>query len=157
MIRRTVKNGLLATVAALALLPAAASAAEAGQTAPLPAPTAAAPQYALPAPLPAPTRHTPAKHRATHRRGPAAHRHKITRRTTVTGRVITHHVRLNVRSGPGTGYRVVGHRHGNRLVRLICRTHGSRVFGTRTWYRLAHHKGFVSARYVRVRGAVPWC
>ncbi|MFF4754284.1 SH3 domain-containing protein [Streptomyces sp. NPDC002514] len=156
MIRRTVKNGLLATVAALALLPAAASTAEAGQTAPLPAPTAAAPQYTLPAPLPAPVRHTPAKHRATHRRGPAVPG-RSTRRTPVTGRVITHHVRLNVRSGPGTGYRVVGHRHGNRLVRLVCRTRGSRVLGTRTWYRLAHHRGYVSARYVRSGAALPWC
>ncbi|MFJ8604215.1 SH3 domain-containing protein [Streptomyces shenzhenensis] len=166
MIRRTVKSGLLATVAVLALLPTAASATDAGRTAPLPAPAAVAPST-LPSLLPAPARHAPAGHRATHRRHHvhhATHRvHSIARRTAyrhsmvTTGRVTTRHAHLNVRSGPGTGYRVVGHRHGNRLVTITCKKHGSRVLGTRTWYRLAHHKGYVSAHYVRVGTAVPWC
>lgn len=182
MIRRTVKSGLLATVAVFALLPTAASAADAGRTAPLPAPAAAA-QSALSSVLPAPARHNPARHGAEHRRHhwhhshQGHHRHHATHRVhgialrtayrqgpsatgraaTHHGRVATHHVRLNVRSGPGTGYRVVGHRHVNRLVTITCKTHGSWVSGNRTWYRLAHHKGYVSARYVRVGSAVPWC
>ncbi|MER6530415.1 SH3 domain-containing protein [Streptomyces sp. NPDC001508] len=175
MIRRTVKSGLLATIAVFALLPTAASAADAGRTAPLPAAAAAA-QPALPSVLPGPARHAPARHGVEHRRHHwhhshygrhghhATHRvHGIALRTayrqglSTTGRVTTRHVRLNVRSGPGTGYRVVGHRHGNRLVAITCKTHGSRVSGNRTWYRLAHHRGYVSARYVRVGTAVPWC
>ncbi|MFF0226847.1 SH3 domain-containing protein [Streptomyces sp. NPDC004629] len=179
MIRRTVKSGLLATVAALALLPTAASAADAGWTAPLPAPAAAA-QSALSSVPPAPARHAPVRHGAEHRHhwhhshhghhGQAHHRHHATHRVhgialrtayrqgpSTTGRVATHHVRLNVRSGPGTGHRVVGHRHDDRLVTITCKTHGSWVSGNRTWYRLAHHKGYVSARYVRVGTAVPWC
>ncbi|MFE0509881.1 SH3 domain-containing protein [Streptomyces sp. NPDC058964] len=190
MIRRTVKSGLLATVAVLAFLPTAAGAAETGHAVPQPAP-AASTQYTLPSLLPAPARHKPARHRVTphkshrgvHRAHRATHRvhrlrhlhrvsathcaHRVARRVVppagyrhgipAVGRVATHHVALNVRSGPGTGYRVVGHRHPNRLVALTCRTGGSRVYGNRTWYRLSHHRGYVSARYIRVRTAVPWC
>ncbi|MGW3954738.1 SH3 domain-containing protein [Streptomyces sp. NPDC004752] len=180
MIRRTVKSGLLAAVAVLALLPTAASAADTGEAAPLPAPATVA-EAALPSQPPAAARHAPVRHRATHRRHhlhrtthrvhrTTHHTHRTTHRAhhvarqaayrhglVTTGRVATRHARLNVRSGPGTGYRVVGHRHTNRLVTITCKKHGSRVLGTRTWYRLAHHTGYVSAHYVRVGTAVPWC
>ncbi|MEU6071723.1 hypothetical protein ABZ864_46675 [Streptomyces sp. NPDC047082] len=182
MIRRTVKSGLLATIAVLALLPTAAGAAEADHTVPLPAPNVSA-QYTIPAPLPTPAPHRQAKHRTTHHKSRRAHRtthrvHRVRRTSTthcahrvrhavrsaghhhglpVVGRVTTHRLALNVRSGPGTGYRVVGHRHPNRLVALACRTGGSRVRGNSTWYRLSHHRGYVSARYVRVGTAAPWC
>ncbi|MFJ3308934.1 SH3 domain-containing protein [Streptomyces sp. NPDC086549] len=176
MIRRTLTSGLLATVAVLAFLPTAAGAAEADHAVPQPAPTASA-QYSLPSllPAPAPARHKPAKqrkaHHKTHRTSRRAHRtthcthrvHRAARRAVyrrglpAVGRVTTHRLALNVRSGPGTGYRVVGHRHGNHLVALTCKTHGSRVFGNHTWYRLTHHRGYVSARYVRVGTALPWC
>ncbi|MGW7407704.1 SH3 domain-containing protein [Streptomyces sp. NPDC054833] len=184
MIRRTVKSGLLATIAVLALLPTAAGAAEADHTVPLPAPNVSV-QYTTPSLLPAPAPHRQAKHRTTHHKSRRAHRvtHRVHRvrhahRTThhcthrvrhvvrsagyrrglpVVGRVTTHRLALNVRSGPGTGYRVVGHRHPNRLVALTCRTSGSRVRGNHTWYRLSHHRGYVSARYVRVGTATPWC
>ncbi|GGV29764.1 hypothetical protein GCM10010260_82880 [Streptomyces filipinensis] len=73
------------------------------------------------------------------------------------GRVTTRYLRLNVRSGPGTGYRVIGHRHPGRRLALACRTRGSSVHGNRTWYRLSHHRGYVSARYVRADRALPWC
>ncbi|GHE05409.1 SH3 domain-containing protein [Streptomyces alanosinicus] len=76
----------------------------------------------------------------------------------VTGRVATRHLRLNVRSGPGTGYRVIGHRYTGRHVALVCKAHGSRVHGNRTWYRLPHHRGYVSAHYIRTnRAALPRC
>ncbi|MFJ3235622.1 SH3 domain-containing protein [Streptomyces sp. NPDC086787] len=130
MIRRTVKSGLLATVAVLALLPSAAGAAEAAPTARHSATASAqlAPSSRLP-------RHS----------APAL------------GRVTTHRARLNVRSGPGTRYRVVGHRRTGRLVTVVCRTTGSRVGGTRTWYRLSRDRGYVSAHYLRVGSALPWC
>ncbi|MFJ4734713.1 SH3 domain-containing protein [Streptomyces sp. NPDC088770] len=145
MIRRTLTSGVLATVAALALVPTAADAAPAGPGS-RPAVSAAA-SHLLPSLLPEPAQ--PAGHVnrwATHHRSI----HSL-------GRVVTHHRALNVRSGPGTRYRVVGARHAHRLVALKCRTHGSRVGGTRQWYRLAHARGYVSARYVRVRNTPPWC
>ncbi|MFH9978912.1 SH3 domain-containing protein [Streptomyces sp. NPDC017179] len=145
MIRRTLTSGVLATVAALALVPTAADAAPAGPGSRPAVPAAAS--HLLPSLLPEPAQ--PAGHVnrwATHHRSI----HSL-------GRVITHRRALNVRSGPGTRYRVVGARHAHRLVALKCRTHGSRVGGTRQWYRLAHVRGYVSARYVRVRNTLPWC
>ncbi|MFF3876036.1 SH3 domain-containing protein [Streptomyces sp. NPDC001978] len=168
MIRRTVKSGLLATVAVLAFLPTTASAAEAGHIALQPVPAAVA-QHPLSAFLPAPVRHAPVRHHVRHRRHVhgtthcARRVHRVVRsavyrhRLHTVGRVATHRHALNVRSGPGTGYRVVGHRHANRHLTITCKTYGSRVYGNSTWYRLAHHKGYVSARYVRVGTAVPWC
>ncbi|MFG2634580.1 SH3 domain-containing protein [Streptomyces sp. NPDC048362] len=199
MIRRTLKSGLLATVAVLAFLPTAAGAASASA-----APVRTAPAAAV--------RHDHTRHagdrsrhiglRVRHHRGHLTHRaqhrihhleyrvgrtgrfplpaavHRLTARTTGTtsaayrfavlgtarrvaapasGRVATRHTRLNVRSGPGTGYRVTGHLRAHRVVRLTCRTHGSGVFGNHTWYRLPHHEGYVSAHYVRVNRALPWC
>ncbi|MFJ2735266.1 SH3 domain-containing protein [Streptomyces sp. NPDC087317] len=145
MIRRTLTSGVLATVAALALVPTAADAAPAGPGS-RPAVSAAA-SHLLPSLLPEPAQPVGHVNRwATHHRSI----HSL-------GRVVTHHRALNVRSGPGTRYRVVGARHAHRLVALKCRTHGSRVGGTRQWYRLAHARGYVSARYVRVRNTLPWC
>ncbi|ANP52695.1 hypothetical protein J2Z21_000222 [Streptomyces griseochromogenes] len=158
MILRTLKSGLLATVAVLAFLPTAAGAAPASAaTTSHPAPVAAA-QYPV---------HHP-KHRAHHRRhhvrrvrhfvAPGmAHAMSYRRTLPVYGRVSTHGARLNVRSGPGTYYRVIGHRHAYRLLTLTCKTYGSRVYGNHIWYRLPHHRGYVSARYVRTGHAVPWC
>ncbi|WP_037864530.1 SH3 domain-containing protein [Streptomyces sp. NRRL S-340] len=143
MIRRTLTGGLLATVAMLALVPTAADAAPAA-----PAPRAA---VSATAPNPLPGRALPPAHRVNHS---ATHR----RSHHALGRVVTHRASLNVRSGPGTGYRVIGVRHAGRLVALRCRTYGSRVHGTHQWYRLARVRGYVSAHYVRVvRGTVPWC
>jgi hypothetical protein len=31
------------------------------------------------------------------------------------------------------------------------------VHGNHIWYRLPHHRGYVSAHYVRTGRAVPWC
>lgn len=148
MIRRTLTGGLLATVAMLALVPTAADAAP---SAPAPRTVAAADTAHLSSSLlPAPARsvrHTGhVSRRATHRRSS----HPL-------GRVTTRRAPLNVRSGPGTGYRVIGVRHTGRLVALKCRTYGSWVRGTHQWYRLAHVRGYVSAHYVRVRSAVRWC
>ncbi|MFI9645302.1 hypothetical protein ACIHAA_03255 [Streptomyces sp. NPDC052040] len=83
-----------------------------------------------------------------------AYRHHSHR---VVGRVATRSVPLNIRSGPGTGYRVVGRRHAQGRLLLVCERHGSYVHGSGRWYRLAHGRGYVSAHYVRTRGVVPWC
>ncbi|MFJ8140057.1 SH3 domain-containing protein [Streptomyces sp. NPDC096013] len=90
----------------------------------------------------------PAPHHVTHHH---AARH-------VVGRVTTrHYKRLNIRSGPGTGYRVVGSRPVGRMLPIVCETYGSNVFGNHRWYKLPHHEGYVSAHYVHNRGAVRWC
>ncbi|MFF5029617.1 SH3 domain-containing protein [Streptomyces collinus] len=137
MIRRTLKSGLLATVAVLAFLPTAGAAPASAATAPRPAPTTAA-QY--------PGHHVKQRARLAHRRT-----------FPVLGRVATRRARLNVRSGPGTVYRIVGHRHKNRLLTVACETYGTGVRGNHLWYRLPHHGGYVAARYVVTRRAVPWC
>ncbi|GGN82375.1 hypothetical protein GCM10011579_069880 [Streptomyces albiflavescens] len=173
MIRRTVRNGLVAAIAAVAIFPvtAVASAAPAAQTPGWVTPTQIstpswypmAPQSSLPG-LPG-ARHAQRKapkHRA--RRHVRTHvRHYVTthaRRHVAAhtwGRVATHHLRLNVRSGPGTGYRVIGSRRIGHVVAITCKMRGSNVLGNRRWYKLAHHKGYVSARYVNNHSAVRWC
>ncbi|GHI01821.1 hypothetical protein AQI88_16785 [Streptomyces cellostaticus] len=164
MIRRTLKSGLLATVAVLAFLPAAAGAAPASAaTTPRPVPTATA-QHPAQHPKHR-TRHAKrSTHRVHHRRLRSRRVHHFVtqgmsyRRTLpLLGRVHTHGARLNVRSGPGTYYRVIGHRHTHRLLTLTCKTYGSGVYGNHTWYRLPQHRGYVSGRYVRTGRAVPWC
>ncbi|MEV7687940.1 SH3 domain-containing protein [Streptomyces bungoensis] len=107
----------------------------------LPGAAAATPASAAPYPVP-----------AQHRVHPS-HPHAV----PAAGRVVTHGARLNVRSGPGTGYRVIGHRHAHRLLALRCRTFGSGVYGNHLWYRLRHHRGYVSARYVHLDRTLPWC
>ncbi|MGW4567346.1 hypothetical protein ACWEN3_34820 [Streptomyces sp. NPDC004561] len=180
MIRRTLKSGLLATVAVLALLPTTAGAAAAATTAQHPVPAVAAQQYTYR------THHVRhhVHYRSHHARrmlhahrglrftpqgtvyllGPQGMAYRITvseapyhRTLPLTGRVATHRLRLNVRSGPGTGYRVVGHRSTHRLMTLTCKTYGSGVRGNHVWYRLPRHRGYVSAHYVRTSRAVPWC
>ncbi|MEU6477382.1 SH3 domain-containing protein [Streptomyces sp. NPDC047017] len=136
MIRRTLTGGLLATVAMLALVPTAADAAPA-----------------------APASRTAAVAVAPHLRPTDAVNLSPTynRSYYTLGRVTTSRSSLNVRSGPGTGYRVTGSLRAGQLVALSCRTQGSRVHGTRQWYRLTRARGYVSAHYARVRGALPWC
>ncbi|MFF4897745.1 SH3 domain-containing protein [Streptomyces sp. NPDC001068] len=135
MSRRILKSGLLATVAVFAFLPTAGAATASAATVPAPQGVVQNFEYTV---LPA----------------PAAQRHHYYR---TLGRVTTRHVRLNVRSGPSTRYRVVGHRHSNRLVPVACKSYGGSVRGNHTWYRLPHRKGYISAHYVRVGHAVPWC
>lgn len=159
MMSRTLRNGLVAAIAAVAVFPVTA-AASTGQAAPgrvpLPAPAASASRYPAPA------------QGGVQRQAPVRTRHHVTRaghrvvtrhhaRHHVWGRVTTRHTRLLVRSGPGTGYRVVGSRPAGRSVVISCKKQGSSVRGNQRWYRLAHHRGYVSAHYVRNAGFVRWC
>lgn len=182
MIRRILRNGLVAAITAVAVFPvtAVASAAPAAQAPGWITPTQistpnwylTAPQSYIPglfgarhAQRKAPTRHarrhvTPRarQHVMRHHRRYATithARHHVTAHSW--GRVATHHLRLNVRSGPGTGYRVIGSRPIGRVLAITCKKRGSNVLGNRRWYKLAHHKGYVSARYVQNRSAVRWC
>ncbi|EST19657.1 SH3 domain-containing protein [Streptomyces roseochromogenus] len=187
MILRTLKGGLLATVTVLALLPTAAgaTAATAAQH-PVPSAVAqyathhrahhrhhlrrhhahrvyrghrSTTQAAVYLSVERAMAYRLASHMALyhldHRLAvqPVSHRRVL----PVTGRVATRHAWLNVRSGPGTGYRVVGHRQKGRQLALVCQTRGSWVHGNRVWYRLRHHAGYVSAHYVRANRTLPWC
>ncbi|MFD4558303.1 SH3 domain-containing protein [Streptomyces sp. NPDC058469] len=128
MIRRILRNGLVAAIAAVAVFPVTAVAATT----------------------------TPAPHARHHVVTTPAVHHHVARHTW--GRVTTHHSpRLNVRSGPGTGYRVVGTRPTGRMLPIVCKTYGSNVFGNHRWYKLPHHEGYVSTHYVHNRSAVRWC
>ncbi|MFG2479021.1 SH3 domain-containing protein [Streptomyces fagopyri] len=166
------RNGLVAAVAAVAVFPvtAVASAGPAshipGQGS-APAPAATSSWYQVPS-QGGVSRHVPARtrrHVTTHARfrvitGHHARYRVITRHHVVRhvwGRVTTHHMRLHVRSGPGTAYRIVGSRPNGRAVVVSCQKRGSAVRGNHRWYRLAHHRGYVSAHYVRTGGAVRWC
>jgi len=156
MIRRAVRNGLVAAFAAVAVFPvtAVASTGPAVHT-PGTLPQIWAPSWYAAAPQ-APKAHT--RHHITpHTRHHVTHhaRHHVP--ASVRGRVTTHHLRLHVRSGPGTGYRIVGSRPPGRVVALTCKKRGSNVLGNNRWYKLAHAKGYVSARYVHNRSAVRWC
>ncbi|MYV48375.1 SH3 domain-containing protein [Streptomyces sp. SID2888] len=181
MIRRTLQGGLLATVALFALVPTAAVAAESDHV--VPAPLVATAPHRAHVLFPDSARNAPVSHRARHatrwchhharhhhfrhhchvrRTHHIRHVHHATRtayhhRSHALGRVGARHVSLNVRSGPGFGYRVIGHRHGHARLLVSCQRHGSYVHGNRHWYRLAHGRGYVSAHYVRVGSAVPWC
>ncbi|WP_143064584.1 SH3 domain-containing protein [Streptomyces colonosanans] len=172
MIRRTLQGGLLAVVALFALVPTAAVAAVGDHV--TPAPVVGTVPHRPHTMLPVLVRHEPVRHSARHSMrchhharhfrhihhvrhtrfftGVAYHRH-----VTQVGRVGTRHVLLNVRSGPGFGYRVVGHRHVQGRLLVVCRTHGSYVHGNRCWYRLVHGNGYVSAHYVRMWRAASWC
>ncbi|MGW2945635.1 SH3 domain-containing protein [Streptomyces sp. NPDC001226] len=168
MIRRTLQGGLVAAVAMFALVPTAAVAAEGDHAGP--ASVVATVPHRPHTLLPVPARHTPVRHRAhrftrhhhhyvrhtrrVHHVTGAAYHHRARR---VVGRVATQHRSLNVRSGPGLGYRVISHRRAQGRVWLVCKKHGSYVFGNRRWYRLAGNRGYVSAHYVRPRSAVRWC
>ncbi|MFI1435855.1 SH3 domain-containing protein [Streptomyces lydicus] len=126
MNRRTMRSGVVAAVAALAMVPTLA--------------------FASSCPHPAPGRHV-------------AHQGTAPMRTTPAhGRVATPNgVDLNVRSGPSTAYRVVGTLRDGSVQSLRCETNGSSVHGTERWYKLPHHRGYVSAHYVHAFRAVPWC
>ncbi len=69
---------------------------------------------------------------------------------SVIGRVNTRGVPLNVRSGPGTGHRVVGSVASGATVRITCQVRGERVNGTygssTLWDRIGN--GYVSDAYV---------
>ena len=169
MIRRTLQGGLLAAVALFALVPTTAVAAVGDHVTPAPvvAPAAATVSHRPHTMLPVDVRHTPVRHGARHSlryqharhfrhfrlfTRAAYHRHG----TPLVGRVATWHA-VNVRSGPGFGYRVIGRLHAQSRVLVSCKTHGSYVHGDRIWYRLACGKGYVSAHYIRTWRAVSWC
>ncbi|MCX4577242.1 SH3 domain-containing protein [Streptomyces sp. NBC_01571] len=165
MMSRLLRNGIVAAIAAVAVFPVTAVA-SAGPAAHIPgqgsvpAPAATSSWYQVPS-QGSVRRHVPARarhHVTTHRyRVITRHhaRHHVVRH--VWGRVTTHHMRLLVRSGPGTAYRIVGSRPHGRVVVVSCKKRGSAVRGNHHWYRLAHHRGYVSAHYVRTGGAVRWC
>ncbi|MER5185490.1 SH3 domain-containing protein [Streptomyces sp. NPDC002896] len=141
---RTMQRGFVAAVAALAMFPTAAVATD----------TAAASQQHAAHRQSVANRHvTPSQLWAP---GNSTSRHAVGT-GHLLGRVVTRYLPLNVRSGPGTGHRVIGSVRSGSTVRIQCKKNGSNVRGNHRWYKLAVRKGYVSARYVRNLSAVPWC
>ncbi|MFD4759593.1 SH3 domain-containing protein [Streptomyces sp. NPDC058439] len=148
---RTIQRSLVAAIAAIAVLPAAVVSAD----------TAAAAQQRPAAP------HQQMPHRRTAPPQLWEPSHSTSRPCAgyVQGRVVTRHMPLRIRSGPGTGYRVIGslrpgstvHISCKKTVHIPCKKYGSNVRGNHRWYKLSHNKGYISARYVRNVSAVPWC
>ncbi|QIY98043.1 SH3 domain-containing protein [Streptomyces sp. S1D4-11] len=166
MIGRTLRNGLVAAIAAVAVFPVTAVASAAPAAPHVPARGAASSPVASSSWFPAsPQSSIPGLQRASHALSLAPrhhHKHYVITHAHhharhVLGRVTTHHTRLRVRSGPGTGYRVVGSRRAGRVVTLVCKKNGSSVMGNSRWYKLANGRGYVSAHYVRNSRAVRWC
>ncbi|ALV33122.1 hypothetical protein AS200_14505 [Streptomyces sp. CdTB01] len=138
------QRGLVAVIAALAMFPTAAVAADLGPV----------PQQQVVSHHRVPDRHmTPPQLWAPAHATP---RHS-TRTGYVKGRVTTRHARLHVRSGRGIGYRVVGSVRPGATVHIRCKKNGSTVHGNRRWFQLSGHQGYVSAHYVRNLRTVRWC
>lgn len=146
MMSRALRSGLVAAIAAVAVFPVTAVASA--------APATHVPGRGTPPSVVASSNRHPSVPQSSIPGLPGP-RHHLTRH--VLGRVTTHHMRLHVRSGPGTGYRVIGSRPAGRVLAITCKRQGSSVLGNRLWYRLAHGKGYVSAHYVRNLRAVRWC
>jgi uncharacterized protein YgiM (DUF1202 family) len=165
MIRRILQSGLVAAVAAVAVFPAVAVA-DSG-SAPVPGGYVASPQvvvvggHVAPPQVSVPGRHgslsgRPAAHAKRHH-ARVTKRHHARVAARLRGRVTTRHLSLNLRSGPGTGYRVIGSLRHDSRVNISCKKPGTRVRGNGRWYKVTHGKGYASARYVLSHGSVPWC
>ncbi|ARF53643.1 SH3 domain-containing protein [Streptomyces gilvosporeus] len=138
MIFRTMRHAVVAAVATVALLPASA--------------------VAVGNPSQPPTRHAARVHHARHVRHVRHIRHTTMSHSAIggtRGRVVTRIAPLNVRSGPGIGFTVIGSLHRGAVVYAAYKKHGTWICGNRHWYKLAGRTGYVSARYVRVVSAVP--
>ncbi|EGX59031.1 hypothetical protein SZN_14823 [Streptomyces zinciresistens K42] len=100
-----------------------------------------------------PAKRTPAKHTpATHT--PA--KHSPTKKVAHIPARITSRAALNVRSGPGTAYKVIAHKRAGTSLDVSRAVNGSSVRGNKQWYKLSDSAGYVSARYVAATKPVPW-
>ncbi|MFF1479245.1 hypothetical protein ACFVYD_17075 [Streptomyces sp. NPDC058301] len=70
---------------------------------------------------------------------------------------VTSRIELNVRDNPSLNAGVVVALSPGSRERIECRTHGSNVNGTSTWYWLSNARGWVSAAYMQASGDVPNC
>ncbi|MCZ7413485.1 MULTISPECIES: SH3 domain-containing protein [unclassified Streptomyces] len=64
---------------------------------------------------------------------------------------------LNIRKKPTTHSKIVGGLPYGAKVKIICKVNGQTIKGNPRWYKLAHHKGWVTARYVKNLNYIPWC
>lgn len=74
------------------------------------------------------------------------------------GRVVSP-IGLLVRSGPSTGYRVIGSLGYGSIVSIECKVRGEWINGNNRWYKLADGRwAWASARYIANIGPAPrWC
>lgn len=137
MIRRPMQRGLLAAIAVVALFPVAASAADGGAPAPgtytassrvsTPGRHSRLPQISTPARSmtgrrhPAPHRHADPSYTAKHGRHTAGQPRHTTAVGHSKGRVTARHACRNVRTGPGTRYRIAGSMRQDGPVTITCK------------------------------------
>ncbi|MTE20980.1 SH3 domain-containing protein [Streptomyces sp. TRM43335] len=62
---------------------------------------------------------------------------------------------LNIRSKPNTHSKVLGTLPHGKVIKIECKVNSQNVDGNPRWYKLAHHDGWVAARYVANIGAAP--
>jgi Bacterial SH3 domain len=72
------------------------------------------------------------------------------------GRVVSD-APLNIRRHPTTKADVIGTLQPGAIIKIACKVAAERVDGNPIWYKLAGRPGWVSARYVRNLGYVPYC
>ncbi|NLU69412.1 SH3 domain-containing protein [Streptomyces sp. HNM0574] len=70
---------------------------------------------------------------------------------------VTSRTGLNVRARPSTSAPVVGFLKYREQVGLKCKVRTVPVDGNPIWYKLRSQKGWVTARYIKNTGSVPWC
>ncbi|MFC0849894.1 MULTISPECIES: hypothetical protein [Streptomyces] len=70
---------------------------------------------------------------------------------------VTSRIELNVRDNPSLNAGVVVALSPGSQDRIECRTHGSNVNGTSTWYWLSGAQGWASAAFMQASGDVPNC
>ncbi|WHM40138.1 hypothetical protein [Streptomyces sp. BPTC-684] len=70
---------------------------------------------------------------------------------------VTSRIELNVRDNPSLNAGVVVALSPGSQDRIECRTHGSNVNGTSTWYWLSGAHGWASAAFMQASGNVPNC
>jgi hypothetical protein len=132
------RNGPVAATAAFALLPTAA--------------LAAADPHGAPGHQRAHKVHTPDGRHTGRHCGPGHSSDQA------HGRVVTpNDMPLTARSGPSSAYRKIDKVRDGRTLGLACKKNGTKVLGDARWYKLAGHRDYVSAHYVRTFRPVPWC
>lgn len=62
---------------------------------------------------------------------------------------------LHIRHRPNTHSKILGTLPYGKVIKIECKVNSQNVDGNPRWYKLAHHHGWVSARYVVNIGPAP--
>ncbi|MEU5434309.1 hypothetical protein AB0G73_13140 [Streptomyces sp. NPDC020719] len=70
---------------------------------------------------------------------------------------VTSRIELNIRENPNLNSDVVVALSPGSTDKIVCKTHGSNVNGTSTWYWLSGAQGWATAAFFQANGDVPDC